>query len=489
MSASVTAELNEQQGGAAAAGPRAPRRPPRREASAEEKRDLIFQIKQQYPLTDVLARFGVRMTKRGEWLEGNCPFPNHSDASPSFKVRLRAPGRFHCFGCAASGDIFVLARDLHGLETFPKQVLFLTGRSWADWIEGLPETEEARARQAREFEAVRTRMDAERRAEEARWRAAPDEEAGPVYEGLIKRLRLEERERAEMASRGMDPAIAFECGYRSLPASRTERVRICQALVRAGHCLERVPGFFRLPRRKGSGETGPWCLGGNPWGWREYRERGSTRGWAVGGLLVPLCDALGRIVQLKVRNGDRPPDLPTEFHRFWPPKYMVLGSEKRAGGASPPVKAHHAGPRDGGLFPGVLWVTEGEIKADIGALYLHARFCGLPGVGQCPQLALDAAQQGGFHEVRIAMDAEPDKGHVQAAIARLCREAEARSLRATVAVWDGTARWRRGTTKGIDDLVAAGDVPEILLHAAWWARVPEQMREYVEHRLAGWCVG
>lgn len=464
-------------------------RAPRREASAEEKRDLIFQIKQAYQLLDVLERFGVRMRKRGEWMEGNCPFPNHSDASPSFKVRLRAPGRFRCFGCDAHGDIFVLARDIAGMDTFPKQVLFLTGRSWSDWIEGLPATAEERERQAAEFERARAQMEAEREREQERWRSAPDEVAGPAYEALLSKLGLGAREREEMASRGMDPEIAYQCGYRTLPANRQERIRVCVALAREGHRLEKVPGFFRLPRRKDNGGQGPWCLGGNPWGRREYRSEATGGYWEVGGLLIPLCDELGRVVQLKVRNSDRPADLPEDLHRFWPPKYMVLGSEGRDGGASPAVKAHHTGPRDGGLFPGVLWVTEGEIKADIGALYLHARFCGLPGVGQCPQLALDAAQRGGFREIRVAMDAEPDKGHVQMAVARLCREAESLGLGATVAVWDGEATWRRGTTKGIDDLVAAGGVPTVMKHADWWETVPAGVKEYVEHRLAGSCVG
>lgn len=50
---------------------------------------------------------GVRFERRGKRVWARCPLPGHgtTDVSPSFTVE---PERqlFHCFGCAAGGDVF-----------------------------------------------------------------------------------------------------------------------------------------------------------------------------------------------------------------------------------------------------------------------------------------------------------------------------------------------------------------------------------------------
>jgi DNA primase len=71
-----------------------------------ELRELIAKVKDQYPLLSVLGTAGVRTRRQGgSYVVANCPFPNHQDSSPSFKVKLSAPDRFYCFGCSASGDV------------------------------------------------------------------------------------------------------------------------------------------------------------------------------------------------------------------------------------------------------------------------------------------------------------------------------------------------------------------------------------------------
>ena len=49
---------------------------------------------------------------RGDWW-GCCPF--HNEKTPSFHVEDRK-GRYHCFGCKASGDVFKFLIEKEGLS-------------------------------------------------------------------------------------------------------------------------------------------------------------------------------------------------------------------------------------------------------------------------------------------------------------------------------------------------------------------------------------
>jgi hypothetical protein len=127
-------------------------------------------------------------------------------------------------------------------------------------------------------------------------------------------------------------------------------------------------------------------------------------------------------------------------------------------------------------------VTEGEIKADIASMILLARVVGVPGVGQCPELVIEAMRRGGYHRLMVAMDSEI-KGHVQLAVARLCRLATEVGFEPLVVTWDGSLG------KGIDDLLIAGGQWRAVLYEQWWVSLSEGERESVERRLAGACVG
>ncbi len=64
---------------------------------------------------DIAELVGAKVTLRraGKLLKGLCPF--HQDKSPSFVV-YPDEGRYHCFGCAKSGDAFTWLRDTQGLD-------------------------------------------------------------------------------------------------------------------------------------------------------------------------------------------------------------------------------------------------------------------------------------------------------------------------------------------------------------------------------------
>ena len=139
-------------------------------------------------------------------------------------------------------------------------------------------------------------------------------------------------------------------------------------------------------------------------------------------------------------------------------------------------------PAAGGNFSGTQWVTEGEIKADIASIMLLARVVGVPGVGQCPEMVIEAMRHSGYNRLIVAMDSEV-KGHVQLVVTRLCRLATEAGFEPLVVMWDGSLG------KGIDDLLIAGGHWQAVPYEHWWTSLSKDERESVERRLAGACVG
>ena len=70
--------------------------------------DQISAVRAQAGLVDTISRYGVKLTRRGREYVALCPF--HKEKTPSFTVN-EDKGFYHCFGCAAHGDVigFVMA--------------------------------------------------------------------------------------------------------------------------------------------------------------------------------------------------------------------------------------------------------------------------------------------------------------------------------------------------------------------------------------------
>ena len=78
-----------------------------------------------YPLSDLAARYGVELRPRGRLLMGRCPF--HEDHDPSFLVDP-SDEHFHCFACAAHGDVVDFVRRMEGFD-IRGAIASLTGAS------------------------------------------------------------------------------------------------------------------------------------------------------------------------------------------------------------------------------------------------------------------------------------------------------------------------------------------------------------------------
>lgn len=77
-------------------------------------------IKEQVPIFDVARRYtelrplwsGLNARAEGAWYTARCPLPDHEDRTASFYIY--PPGRFHCYGCHARGDVIDLEQACGG---------------------------------------------------------------------------------------------------------------------------------------------------------------------------------------------------------------------------------------------------------------------------------------------------------------------------------------------------------------------------------------
>lgn len=72
----------------------------------------VERVKRAHPIADVIAAHGVALRPTGRRFMGLCPF--HADDRPSLVVYPDTQS-FHCFGCAATGDVIDFVRRAHAV--------------------------------------------------------------------------------------------------------------------------------------------------------------------------------------------------------------------------------------------------------------------------------------------------------------------------------------------------------------------------------------
>lgn len=88
------------------------------------KVDRFKRLKEQVSILDWCDRYGPILRKRGRVFVGLCPFPDHNEKTPSFKVDPERDN-FYCFGCHRHGDIFHLAMAFFQVQTNYEALLAL----------------------------------------------------------------------------------------------------------------------------------------------------------------------------------------------------------------------------------------------------------------------------------------------------------------------------------------------------------------------------
>lgn len=86
----------------------------------------IEEVRETTNIAEVASEF-TALKRQGVRYAGLCPYPDHSEKTPSFSVSPDK-GFYYCFGCGKGGDAIKLVTDLKGLE-FVEAVAYLAERS------------------------------------------------------------------------------------------------------------------------------------------------------------------------------------------------------------------------------------------------------------------------------------------------------------------------------------------------------------------------
>lgn len=250
---------------------------------------------------------------------------------------------------------------------------------------------------------------------------APAEALHDAYTGLLKRLSLSAAHRQALRERGLSDEAIDRAGYKSLPPQG--RARHARALHgRLGDALLRVPGFVVAKGKHGDYLT----VGG------------------AAGTLVPCRDLQGRVTALKVRRDDA---------GRGGPRYLYLSSAGH-GGPGPGSPAHV--PLGAPAAADLVRVVEGELKADVAQALTGVPTVSAPGATNW-RPALGVLKAMGCKTARLAFDADAaDNPHVARALSGCAAALRGAGLAVQLERWGGE------DGKGLDDLLAAGKVPQLL---------------------------
>ena len=103
--------------------------------------DFIDKVRDANDIVEIIGQH-TELKGTGSRLMGRCPFPDHSDKSPSFSVTADNQLYF-CYGCKKGGNVYTFLKIYNGM-TFPEAVEYLARRASIPMPE--PESPQERAR-------------------------------------------------------------------------------------------------------------------------------------------------------------------------------------------------------------------------------------------------------------------------------------------------------------------------------------------------------
>jgi len=227
--------------------------------------DTIERIRQRVSIASIVGE-SVKLERRGRSLLGLCPF--HKEKTPSFHVSEER-GRYHCFGCQASGDVFRFVQETEGLS-FVEAVRRLGEKAGVEVEDDLSDQERKQEQAARRREQALYDLNAT---------------AATFFESMLATHpdRLTAHKELERRGLSLDGEAgsalrAFRVGY--APGAWDE---LSQHLRRAGHDLRAAETVGLVaPRRQGDGH------------YDRFRQR----------LMFAILDLSGRVVGFSGRALD-----------------------------------------------------------------------------------------------------------------------------------------------------------------------------------------
>lgn len=88
--------------------------------------DFIEKVRDANNIAEIIGQY-TELKGSGHRLMGRCPFPDHSDKSPSFSV-TEDNQLYFCYGCKKGGNLFTFLETFNGMS-FPEAVEFLARRA------------------------------------------------------------------------------------------------------------------------------------------------------------------------------------------------------------------------------------------------------------------------------------------------------------------------------------------------------------------------
>jgi DNA primase len=98
--------------------------------------DFIEKVRESNNIAEIIGQH-TELKGSGHRLMGRCPFPDHSDKSPSFSV-TEDNQLYYCYGCKKGGNVFNFLETYNGMS-FPEAIEYLARRAGI----ALPEKTEA----------------------------------------------------------------------------------------------------------------------------------------------------------------------------------------------------------------------------------------------------------------------------------------------------------------------------------------------------------
>src|ERR671916_920688 len=107
----------------------------------------IEEVREAANIVEVASEF-TALRRQGTRFVGLCPYPDHSEKTPSFTVHAER-NFYHCFGCDKGGDAIKLVMDLKAFS-FVDAISYLAERSGVELaFEGAGNPDAARERNLR----------------------------------------------------------------------------------------------------------------------------------------------------------------------------------------------------------------------------------------------------------------------------------------------------------------------------------------------------
>lgn len=237
------------------------------------------------------------------------------------------------------------------------------------------------------------------------------------YRKLLSELRLSPDHRQDLKRRGLNDQQIDVGLYKTLPKAgrRPALKKVAQEMA---HDFDAVPGFVM-------GERGPIIA-------------------APAGLLVPVHNVAGQIVALKLRVDNADANAA---------KYVYLSSVNYGGPG--PGSPYHVPIGVCGPVASVR-ITEGELKSNVATALSGTPTVSFPGVSSWRTI-LPVLKELEAKKVLVAFDADANTNrYVAKALRDCCRELQEAGFDI------GLERWSPDAGKGIDDLLATGEKPEVL---------------------------